>query len=89
MGVLRTSVLCTFVVLVVGGLLAAMVAVVSFLQFDAVSISIKPSSSTLLLARLLHGHAGSMVLLPSYSSQGASTVSNIVNNSGAIGVASH
>lgn len=76
MGALRTSVLLTLVVLGVGGLLAAMVVVGSLLQIDAVSISIKPSTLSMLLPCLLHGCVGCMVPLPPKSSQGSSMVRN-------------
>lgn len=89
MGALRNAVLLIFVVLVAGELLTAMVAGESFLQVDDVSILIKPSSSTLLLPLRIHGYAGSEVLLQSYSSQEAVTISAVANTSGAIGGVHH
>lgn len=60
----------------------AMVAGVSLLQADEVSISIKSPSSPMLLPCCFHGCVGRMVLPPSIVNQGRSTLSNNSKNSG-------
>ncbi|CAD6256582.1 unnamed protein product [Miscanthus lutarioriparius] len=82
MGVLRTLVLLAIVFLEVGETAVAMAATGSFLQIDEVSTSIKPFCSPVFLPSPLHGCVGCMVLLPFISSQGGSTVTNSIINTG-------